>query len=101
MARVSKPAPGELPISDDPSASNPVSDPLLVDETEAARLLSISVGKLRDLWQSGGGPSRVDQRAVGRLALYKRRTIERYVDELPECRNSADQFEANRIGGMA
>src|SRR4051812_36127718 len=72
---------------------------LLVDEIEAARLLSVSVGTLRNWWNTGGGPRRVG--GLGRFVRYSRAELQRFVEALPMHKSSAEQFEAERIGGAA
>ena len=96
MQAVLTPAASGQDVAD--KSAVPTSTPsLLVDEDEAARLLSVSVGTLRNWWNTGGGPRRAG--GMGRFVRYSRAELQRFVELLPQYRSSAEQFEAERIGG--
>lgn len=53
----------------------------LLDNRETAELLRIAPGTLRQWRMVGKGPQHV---RLSKLVYYKRRTVERYLAELPE-----------------
>ena len=70
-----------VPRSTTPRNAAPLRDPLLVDETEAARLCGVSKPTFRD-WVDAGFVSRVRLPGNLRRNLYRLDDLRRFADEL-------------------